>query len=85
LPEIDLLLRAIRKAEEGRIEGFAYQIPYFLSHWLFPQAKRERNPQKPGILDSNYLISAISEWTGIPELTIIEKRNTMFMERKRNE
>ena len=84
MPEIELLLRAIRKAEEGRIEGFAYQIPYFLSHWLFPQAKREHF-KKPGILDSNYLILAISDWTGIPELTIIERRNTMFIERKRNE
>jgi len=84
LPEIDLLLRAIRKAEEGRIEGFAYQIPYFLSHWLFPVPLAFAR-QKPGILDSNYLISAISEWTGIPELTIIERRNTMFIERKQNE
>ena len=84
MPEIDLLLRAIRKAEEGRIEGFAYQVPYFLSHWLFPLALA-RARQKPGILDSNYLISAISEWTGIPELTIIERRNTMFIERKQNE
>ena len=84
MPEIELLLRAIRKAEEGRIEGFAYQVPYFLSHWLFP-VPGERISQKPVILDSNYLISAISEWTGIPELTIIERRNTMFMERKQNE
>ena len=84
MPEIELLLRAIRKAEEGRIEGFAYQIPYFLSHWLFP-VPLATPTQKPGILDSNYLISAISEWTGIPELTIIERRNTMFMERKQNE
>ena len=84
MPEIELLLRAIRKAEEGRIEGFAYQVPYFLSHWLFPVPLAFAR-QKPGILDSNYLISAISEWTGIPELTIIERRNTMFMERKQNE
>ena len=84
MPEIDLLLRAIRKAEEGRIEGFAYQIPYFLSHWLFT-VPGEHTSQKPGILDSNYLISAIADWTGIPELTIIERRNTMFIERKRNE
>ena len=84
MPEIELLLRAIRKAEEGRIEGFAYQIPYFLSHWLFPVPLAFAR-QKPGILDSNYLILAISDWTGIPELTIIERRNTMFIERKRNE
>lgn len=84
MPEIDLLLRAIRKAEEGRIEGFAYQVPYFLSHWLFPVCCYAGR-QKPGILDSNYLILAISDWTGIPELTIIERRNTMFNERKQNE
>ena len=57
----------------GELRIWPTRSLYFLSHWLF-LFQETWAFQNPGILDSNYLISAISEWTGIPELTIIERR-----------
>jgi hypothetical protein len=35
---LELLLALVRKAEEGKIDGYALDIPFFLSRWLFPQS-----------------------------------------------
>lgn len=72
--ELTLLFALVRKAEEGKIDGYALDIPFFLSRWLFPQsasrARAEREQETLSILERNYLISAISEWTGISQCTI---------------
>ena len=75
--ELTLLLLATKKAEEGKIDGYALDIPFFLSRWLFPPSEREqsastlpRAQETLGILERNYLLSAISEWTGISQRTI---------------
>ena len=75
--ELTLLFALVRKAEEGKIDGYALDIPFFLSRWLFPPSEREqsastlpRAQETLGILERNYLISAISEWTGISQRTI---------------
>lgn len=73
--ELALLFALVRKAEEGKINGYALDIPFFLSRWLFPQsASRARDSALPketlGILERNYLLSAISEWTGVSQRTI---------------
>jgi hypothetical protein len=73
---LELLLALVRKAEEGKINGYALDIPFFLSRWLFPPSEREQSasfglPKETlGILERNYLISAISEWTGVSQRTI---------------
>jgi hypothetical protein len=75
--ELTLLFALVRRAEEGKINGYALDIPFFLSRWLFPPSEREqsastlpRAQETLGILERNYLISAISEWTGISQRTI---------------
>ena len=74
---LELLFALVRKAEEGKIDGYALDIPFFLSRWLFPPSEREqsastlpRAQETLGILERNYLLSAISEWTGISQRTI---------------
>ena len=74
---LELLLVLTRKAEEGKINGYALDVPFFLSRWLFPPSEREqsastlpRAQETLGILERNYLLSAISEWTGISQRTI---------------
>lgn len=78
---LELLLALVRKAEEGKINGYALDIPFFLSRWLFPPSEREQSAstllraraqekETLGILERNYLISAISEWTGVSQRTI---------------
>ena len=72
---LELLLALVRKAEEGKINGYALDIPFFLSRWLFPQSAsraraHSREQETLGILERNYLISAISEWTGVSQRTI---------------
>ena len=78
---LELLLALVRKAEEGKIDGYALDIPFFLSRWLFPPSEREQSAstlprEELGILERNYLISAISEWTGISQRTIFELRSS---------
>ena len=77
--ELTLLLLATKKAEEGKIDGYALDIPFFLSRWLFPPSEREQSAstlpraqekETLGILERNYLISAISEWTGVSQRVI---------------
>ena len=75
--ELTLLFALVRKAEEGKINGYALDIPFFLSRWLFPQSasrarahSREQEKETLSILERIYLISAISEWTGISQRTI---------------
>ena len=73
--ELTLLFALVRKAEEGKINGYALDIPFFLSRWLFPQSAsraraHSREQETLGILERNYLISAISEWTGVSQRTI---------------
>lgn len=73
--ELTLLFALVRKAEEGKIDGYALDIPFFLSRWLFPQSAsraraHSREQETLGILERNYLLSAISEWTGISQCTI---------------
>jgi len=72
--ELTLLFALVRKAEEGKIDGYALDIPFFLSRWLFPQSAstlpRAQEKETLSILERNYLISAISEWTGISQCTI---------------
>ena len=77
--KLTLLLLATRKAEEGKIDGYALDIPFFLSRWLFPPSEREQSAstlpraqekETLGILERNYLISAISEWTGVSQRVI---------------
>jgi len=69
---LELLLALVRKAEEGKIDGYALDVPFFFSRWLFPRsASTSALPKETlGILERNYLISAISEWTGISQRTI---------------
>lgn len=72
---LELLLALVRRAEEGRIDGYALDIPFFLSRWLFPQSAssalpRAQEKETLSILERNYLISAISEWTGVSQRTI---------------
>ncbi|MBK8113374.1 MAG: hypothetical protein IPK44_02000 [Candidatus Accumulibacter sp.] len=72
---LELLLVLTRKAEEGKIDGYALDIPFFLSRWLFPQSASRarahfREQETLGILERNYLLSAISEWTGIAQRVI---------------
>ena len=74
---LELLLALVRKAEEGKIDGYALDIPFFLSRWLFPQSasrarahSREQEKETLSILERNYLISAISEWTSVSQRTI---------------
>lgn len=74
---LELLLALVRRAEEGKIDGYALDIPFFLSRWLFPQSasrarahSREQEKETLSILERNYLISAISEWTGISQRVI---------------
>ena len=76
---LELLLVLTRKAEEGKIDGYALDIPFFLSRWLFPLSEREQSAstlpraqekETLSILERNYLISAISEWTGVSQRTI---------------
>lgn len=73
--ELTLLFALVRKAEEGKINGYALDIPFFLSRWLFPESAsragaHSREQETLGILERNYLISAISEWTGVSQRTI---------------
>lgn len=72
--ELTLLFALVRKAEEGKIDGYALDIPFLLSRWLFPQsasrARAHSREQELGILERNYLLSAISEWTGISQRVI---------------
>ncbi len=77
--ELTLLFALVRRAEEGKIDGYALDIPFFLSRWLFPPSEREQSAstlpraqekETLGILERNYLISAISEWTGIAQRVI---------------
>ena len=77
--ELTLLFALVRKAEEGKIDGYALDIPFFLSRWLFPPSEREQSAstlpraqekETLSILERNYLISAISEWTGVSQRTI---------------
>ena len=73
--ELTLLFALVRKAEEGKINGYALDIPFFLSRWLFPQSAsraraHSREQETLGILERNYLLSAISEWTGVSQRTI---------------
>ena len=73
--ELTLLFALVRKAEEGKINGYALDIPFFLSRWLFPQSAsraraHSREQETLGILERNYLISAISEWTGVSQRVI---------------
>jgi len=74
--ELTLLFALVRKAEEGKINGYALDIPFFLSRWLFPQSAstllraRAQEKETLSILERNYLISAISEWTGVSQRTI---------------
>ena len=73
--ELTLLFALVRRAEEGKIDGYALDIPFFLSRWLFPQSAsraraHSREQETLGILERNYLISAISEWTGVSQRTI---------------
>lgn len=75
--ELTLLFALVRKAEEGKIDGYALDIPFFLSRWLFPQSasrarahSREQEKETLSILERNYLISAISEWTGVSQRVI---------------
>jgi hypothetical protein len=75
---LELLLVLTRKAEEGKINGYALDVPFFLSRWLFPQSASRarahfREPKEKetlSILERNYLISAISEWAGISQRVI---------------
>lgn len=74
---LELLLVLTRKAEEGKIDGYALDVPFFLSRWLFPAPSRSastlpraQEKETLGILERNYLISAISEWTGVSQRTI---------------
>ena len=71
---LELLLALVRRAEEGKIDGYALDIPFFLSRWLFPQsasrARAHSREQELGIRERNYLLSAISEWTGVSQRTI---------------
>ena len=76
---LELLLGLTRKAEEGKIDGYALDIPFLLSRWLFPQSasrarahSSKREQETLGILERNYLISAISEWTGVSQRTIYD-------------
>ena len=72
--ELTLLFALVRKAEEGKINGYALDIPFFLSRWLFPRSAstlpRAQEKETLSILERNYLLSAISEWTGISQRTI---------------
>ena len=73
--ELTLLFALVRRAEEGKIDGYALDIPFFLSRWLFPQSAsraraHSREQETLSILEGNYLISAISEWTGVSQRII---------------